>query len=135
MVVESEPHLHMDTYIPVVPTPAIAVAAQAPEVQEDRLDTTVIPEAEPDLPSHEIKTDGSSSIKEGDAVQDSSASSNNLVDIDVQPEVQVLEVETHEADVATTTNDIAAAEQPVMSTTEVFIYYFSGNALADPVLP
>jgi hypothetical protein len=78
VVVESEPDaLHMDTTIPVVLTPAIdvdiAVTAQAPEVQEGRVDTTVIPEAEPDLPSHEIKTEGSSSIKEGDVVQDSAA--------------------------------------------------------------
>lgn len=64
---ESEP----DTSHQVDPTPAIAATAQAPEIQEDRLDTTVIPEAEPDLPSRE--TEGSSSIKEGDAVQDSTA--------------------------------------------------------------
>ena len=64
---ESEP----DTSHQVVPTPAIAVTSQAPEIQEDRLDTTVIPEAEPDLPSRE--TEGSLSIKEGDAVQGSTA--------------------------------------------------------------
>jgi hypothetical protein len=58
MVVESERDaLHMDTSIPVVPTPAIAVAAQVPEVQEDRLDTSFIPKAESDQPSHEIKTE------------------------------------------------------------------------------
>jgi hypothetical protein len=57
MVVESEPDvLHMDTSILVVPTPT-AVASQVPEVQEDRLDTTVIPEAESDQPIHEIKTE------------------------------------------------------------------------------
>ena len=58
MVVESEQDaLHMDTSIPVVPTPAIAVAAQVPEVQEDRQDITVIPEAESDQLSLEIKTE------------------------------------------------------------------------------
>ena len=97
MVVESEPDaLHMDTGIPVTPTPAvdadIAGTALAPEVQEDRLDFTVIPEAEPDLPSHEIKTEGSPSIKEGDAGQYSPPSSKSIVDmIEVQPEDQVLE--------------------------------------------
>jgi hypothetical protein len=79
----------------VVSIPAIdvdiAVVGQAPEVQEDRLDTTVIPEAESDLPSHEIKTEGSELIKEGDAVQDSSPSSKSYVDIEAQPEAQVLE--------------------------------------------
>jgi hypothetical protein len=58
MVMESElDSLHMDTSIPVVPTPAIAVTPQAPQVQENRLDTSVIPEAESDQPSHEIKTE------------------------------------------------------------------------------
>ena len=47
----------MDTSISAVPTPAIA------EVQ---LDTSVISEAESDLPSHDIKAENSSSIKEGD---------------------------------------------------------------------
>ena len=90
MVVESEPDfLHMDTSIPVVPAPAddvdIAVTTQ---VHENR-DTNVIPEAEPDLPSHEIKTEGSSSNKEGDGVQDSSPSSSKS--FVAQPEAQVLE--------------------------------------------
>jgi hypothetical protein len=90
MVVESEPDaLHMDTNIPVVD---IAVTAQ---VHEDRLDTTVIPEAESDLPSHEIKIE---IIKEGDAVQDSSPS-KSFVDVEVQPEAQVLE-ETFNIDTA-----------------------------------
>ena len=89
MVVESEPDaLHMNTNIPVAPIPAIdvdiAVIAQAPDVQEDRLDATVIPEAEPDLPSHEIKTEGSPSIKEGDAGQYSSPSSKSFFDTEVQ---------------------------------------------------
>jgi hypothetical protein len=93
MVMESEPDvLRMDTSIPVVPTPAndvdIVVTTQG---HEDRLDTNVIPEAEPDLPSHEIKTEGSTSNKEGDEVQDSSPSSKSFVDIEVQPEAQVLE--------------------------------------------
>ena len=91
MVVESElDALHMDTSTPEV-TPAIAVAAQAPEFQEDQLDTTVIPEAESNLPSHEVKTEGSS-IKEGDhdAVQNSSPSLKSFVDIEVQPEAQVI---------------------------------------------
>ena len=128
----------MDTSFPVVSTPAIAVAAQSPEVQEDRLDTTVTSEVEPNLPSHEIKTESTSSIKEGDAVQESSPSKSN-VDIDVQPEAQVLEAETHEADAATTMNDIAAAEfseteQPVVPTIEVFIFHACGNVLPDPVL-
>ena len=82
VVVESEPDaLLVDTSIPVVPTAAIAVAAQAPEVQED---ATVIPEAESDLPKHEIQTEGSSSIEEGDVVHDSSS----FVDTEVQPEAQ-----------------------------------------------
>lgn len=85
MVVGSEPDaLHSITE---VPTPAIdkdiAVTAQ---VQEDQLDTAVIPETEPDLPSH-----GSSSINKGDAVQDSSLSSKSFVDNEVQPEAEVLE--------------------------------------------
>ena len=85
MVVNSEPDaLRMDASIPVVPTPAIAVATQAPEVQEDRLDTAVITEAESDLPSHEIKAEGSSSIKEGehDAVQNSSHETFDIVKAD-----------------------------------------------------
>ena len=82
---ESEPDaLHMDTSIPVVPTAAIAVAAQAPDVQED---VAVIPEAESDLRNHEIKTEDSSSNEEGDAVQDSS-SSRSFVDPGVLPEAQ-----------------------------------------------
>ena len=89
MVMESEPDaLHMDTSIPEVPTPAIAAAAQAPEAQEGRVDTTIIPEAESDLPSHEVKTEGSSLFEEGDAVQDSSPSSKDFVDIEIQPEVK-----------------------------------------------
>ena len=87
IVVESEPDaLHS---IPQDPTTAIdrdiAVTAQ---VQEDQPNTTVMPEAEPDLPTHEIGTGGTSSIKERDAVQDSSPSSN---DNEVQPEAQALE--------------------------------------------
>lgn len=77
----------MDTSISIVPTPTDAVAAQAPEVQED---ATVIPEVELDLPSDGIKNECSSSIKEEDAVQDSSPS-NGFVDAEVQPEVQELE--------------------------------------------
>jgi hypothetical protein len=101
MVVESEPDvLHMDTSIPVVSTPAIdmdiAVTALGPEVQEDRLDTTVIiPEAESDLPSHEIKTEGSPLIKEGLEGD----SSKGFVDIEVQPKAQTLE-ETFNVDKA-----------------------------------
>jgi hypothetical protein len=76
--------LHEDTSIPVVPTPAIAVAAQAPEVQED---PNVIPGAESDLPNFEIKTGVSSSIEEGDAVQDASPS-QGFVDAEVQSEIQ-----------------------------------------------
>ena len=92
MVVESGPDtLHMDSIIPVVPNPAVDVdiAVTAP-VHEDQLDTNVIPESEPDLPSHEIKTEGSSSIKEGDAVQEPSPS-KSFADIEFQPEAQVLE--------------------------------------------
>lgn len=89
MVVELEPEaLQMDSNIPVVLTPAIAVAAQAPEVQEDRLDTAVITEAESDLPSHEIKAEGSSSIEEGYTDQDSSLSevgeSHRLTEVEPQ---------------------------------------------------
>jgi hypothetical protein len=94
-VLESEPDaLHMDTSFSVAPTPAIAVAAQAPEVQED---TTVISES--DLPNHEIKTEGYSSIEEGDADQDSSPS-KGFVDTEVQPEAQEQEetFNTDEAD-------------------------------------
>ena len=81
VVVESEPDaLHMDTSIPVVPTATIAIAAEAPDVQED---AAIIPEAESDLPNHE----GSSSIEEEDAVRDSS-SSKNFVDTEVQPQAQ-----------------------------------------------
>jgi hypothetical protein len=73
-VVGSEPDaLHFDTSIPIVPTAAIAVAAQVPEVESD-------------LPNHEIKTEGFSSIEEGEAVQDSFAKS--FVDTEVQPEAQ-----------------------------------------------
>ena len=89
---ELEPDaLHMDTSIPVVPTPAIAVAAQA-QVQED---STVIPEAESDLPNHEIKVEGSSSI-EGEAIWDYSPS-KTFVDTEGQPEAQELE-ETYNTD-------------------------------------
>ena len=67
---ESEPDaLHMDTSIPVVPTP----------------DATVIPEAESDLPNHEIKIEGSSSFEKGEVVQDYSPS-KSFVDTEVQPE-------------------------------------------------
>jgi hypothetical protein len=93
-VVESEPDaLHVETSISAVPTPAIVVEAQEPEVQED---ATVIPEAESDLPSHEIKTEFSSSDEEGDATQDSSPF-KGFVDNEVQLEAQELE-ETINAD-------------------------------------
>jgi hypothetical protein len=92
--VESEPDaLHVETSISAVPTPATVVAAQEPEVQED---ATVIPEAESDLPSHEIKNEFSSSYEEGDATQDSSPF-KGFVDNEVQPEAQELE-ETFNAD-------------------------------------
>ena len=89
MVVELEPEaLQTDTNIPVVLTPAITVAALAPERKEDRLDSTVIPEAESDLPSYEIKAEGSSSIEEGYADQDSSLSevgeSHRLTEVEPQ---------------------------------------------------
>ena len=74
----------MDTSISIVPTPTDAVAAQAPEVQED---TTVMPESESDLP---IKTEGSSPVKDEDAIQDSSPS-KSFVDTKVQREAQELE--------------------------------------------
>ena len=80
--------LHEDTSIPAVPTPAIAVAAQVPEIQED---ATVIPEAESDLSNHEIKTEVPSSIKEGEE------SSKGYIDTEVQPEAQERE-ETFNAD-------------------------------------
>ena len=81
VLVESEPDaLHMDMSIPVLPTAAIAIAAQAPDVQED----AVVTEAESDLPNHETKTEGSSSIEEEDAVQDSSS----FIETEVQPEAQ-----------------------------------------------
>lgn len=107
MVVESELDvLHMDTSIPVVFTPAIAVTELAPEVQEDRLySTVIIPEAESDLPSHEIETEGSSLIKEGDAIQDSSHSSKGFVDIEVQPEGQTRE-ETFKANLGVAAENI-----------------------------
>jgi hypothetical protein len=91
-MVESEPDvLHTNTSIPVVPTSANDVdVAVTKQVHEDRPDTIVIPEAEPDLPTHETKTEGSSSNKEGDGIQDSSPS-KSFVDIEVQPEAQVLE--------------------------------------------
>lgn len=75
MVAGSEPDASYS--IPEVHTPAIdRDIAVTTQVQEDQLDTAVIPKAEPDLPSHEIKTEGSSSINKGDAV-------NNL-----EPEVE-----------------------------------------------
>ena len=84
-VVESETDaLHIDTSIPVTPIPAIDVASLAPEVQED---TTVMPESESDLP---IKTEGSSPVKDEDAIQDSSPS-KSFVDTKVQREAQELE--------------------------------------------
>ena len=51
-----------------------------------------------------------------------------------------VEAETPGTDAATTTNELAAAEfseteQPVLPTSEVFIFYSCGDALADPVLP
>jgi hypothetical protein len=77
MVVESGPDsLHVDTSIP---TPAIDV---------DIAVTAQVLEAEHDLPSHEIETEGPSSITEGDAVQDSSPSK---FFVEGQPEAQVLE--------------------------------------------
>lgn len=100
MAVESEPDaLHEDTSIPVVPTPATdGDTTSTAQVQEDQLDTTVLPEAEPDLPGHEIKTEGFSSFKEEEAVQDSSPS-KSFVDTEVQPEAQELE-ETFNTDKA-----------------------------------
>lgn len=117
MVVESEPDfLHMDTSIPVVSAPAndvdIAVTTQ---VHENR-NTNVIVEAEPDLPSHEIKTEGSSSNKEGDGVQDSSHSSKSFV---AQPEAQVLE-ETFYADTADSGENILPETLPYTVTWSFF---------------
>ena len=105
MVVESGPDtMHMDSSIPVVPNPAIDVdIAVTAQVHGDQLDTTDIPESEPDLPSHEIKTEGSSSIKEGDAVQEPSPS-KSFADIEFQPEAQVLE-ET--SNIVKTDSDVA----------------------------
>lgn len=98
MVAKSElDGLHMNISIPVVPTPAIAVAAQTPEVQEDQLDTTVLSEAEPDLPGHEIKTEGSSSIKEGVAVQDSSLSDGGEGDRTAEVEPRIIPAITEES--------------------------------------
>lgn len=123
VVVESEPDaLHEDSSIPVVSTPAIDgdIAGKA-QVQEDRLDTTVIPEAELDLPSHEVKTESSSSIKEEDAVQDSSAL-KGFVDTDVQPEAQELEerFNTDEADSGVATVNILAEALPSTVTSSFF---------------
>jgi hypothetical protein len=49
-----------------------------------------------------------------------------------------VKAETHGTDAATATNDLAAVgfpetEQPIMPTTNVFIFYSCGNALANPV--
>lgn len=119
MVVDSEPDaLRMDASIPLVPTPTIAVAAQAPEVQEDRLDTALITDAESDLPSHEIKAESSSSIKEGehDAVQNSSQETFNIVKADsgvaavnILPEALPSTVVDDTNDLLTSTSSTAVA--------------------------
>ena len=123
MILDSEPDvLHMNTSIPVVPTPAIAVAAQAPKVQEDRLDTADIQEAESDLPSHEIKTEGSS-IEEGggDPVRNSSPSLESFADIEVQPEAQILDetLDVVEADSSVAALNIPPASKLVDDTNDL----------------
>ena len=114
MAVELKPEaLHMDTSIPVVLTPAIIVATQAPEGQEDRIDSTVIPEAESDLPSYEIKTEGSSSVEEGYADQDSSLSevgeeSHRLTE--VEPQIIPTIMEEPPAQIEEDRPDVAALQ-------------------------
>lgn len=96
----------------IEPGPDVAVMAQPSEVQDDKLDTTQ--ELEPDLPSHKIKTEGSSSIEEGDVVRDSSKSS---LDIEVQPEARMLG-ETFTivgADIGVAAVDIPPEAEPSMS--------------------
>ena len=101
----------MGTSMPEVPTPAInADVVQPVEVQEDELGTAL--ESEPELPSHEIKTEGSSSIEKG--VQDPSPSQNSVV-VEVQPEAQVME-ETFNADTSVAAVDI----QPEALSSTVF---------------
>ena len=65
---------------------------------------------------------------------------DTVVAHEVETEVEAeVEAETPGTDAATATNDLAASEppeteQPVVPTTEVFIFYSCGNVLADPVL-
>jgi hypothetical protein len=125
--VESEPDaLHLDTSTSAAPTPTIvAITAQAPEVQEDRLDTTVIPGALNAELEQETLTVSSPSAQETgvDVV------SSSVVAHDIGTEMKV---ETHGTDATTTKNDLSAAEfpaaeQPVMLTTEVIIFYSCGT--------
>jgi hypothetical protein len=72
-----------------------------------------------------------------DVVSSSKDALTAVVPHEVETEV---ESETHGTDAATTTNDLVTGElpeteQPVMPTTEVFIFYSCGNVLADLVLP
>ena len=127
----------MDTSFPVVPTPAIANTAQAPEVQEDRLDTAVIPEAESYLPSHETKAEGASSIKEGrhDAVQNSSPSLESFVDIEVPPEAQVLDeafnIVKADSGIAAVNIPPEALPSTVIDDTNDFVNSTSSTAVVD----
>ena len=131
---ESKPDaLHLNTSTLVVPTPTVvANTAQAPEIREDRLDTTVIPEALDVELGQETLTVSSPSAQET-GVDVVSSSKNALTAVEVETEV---ESEAHGTDADTTTNDLAAKiipeiEQPVMPTTDVFIFYSCENALAN----
>ena len=129
----------MDTSFPVVPTPAIANTAQAPEVQ-DRLDTAVIPEAESYLPSHETKAESASSIKEGrhDAVQNSSPSLESFVDIEVPPEAQVLDeafnIVKADSGIAAVNIPPEALPSTVIDDTNDFVTSTSSTAVVDELV-
>ena len=106
MVFESEPDaLYMDTSIPVVPTPAIT-AAQSPEGLEDRLDSTVIPEAESDF---KIKTETALSIEEAVADQPSEAGESDRIVV-VEPQIIPAIKEESPAQIEEERPDLAALQ-------------------------
>ena len=104
----------MDTSIPVllVPTPAIAFAAPAPDGQEDRPDSTVIPEAVSDLIGHEIEIEDSSTITEEDADQDFSPLETRESDptIEVEPQIIPAIMEESPAQIEEDRPDLAALQ-------------------------
>ena len=114
-----------------------SAAQQLPEVTSEEIvqpqTTSALLLTEDVLENEENQGEIITSSAQETGVDVVSSSKNALSAVEVETEV---ESEAHGTDADTTTNDLAAKiipeiEQPVMPTTDVFIFYSCENALAD----